>query len=153
MPKNVSDVMARGLEMHLKMNYKYHLWNFSVSCNYVYSHTTDESEYAQQYDSYGRQLIYIPLHHANAFAEVKWMTWSLNYTFELTGERKTSMNDDEFFAYELPCYTLHHISLGKQLNKFRIEFKINNLTDKDYQTVLWRAMPGRSYEIYLEFKL
>ncbi|MBQ8760709.1 MAG: TonB-dependent receptor [Bacteroidales bacterium] len=153
MPKNVSDVMARGLEMHLKMNYKYHLWNFSVSGNYVYSHTTDESEYAQQYDSYGRQLIYIPLHHANAFAEVKWMTWSLNYTFELTGERKTSMNDDEFFAYELPCYTLHHISLGKQLNKFRIEFKINNLTDKDYQTVLWRAMPGRSYEIYLEFKL
>ena len=152
-PKNVSEVMARGLEMHLRMNYKYHLWNFSVSGNYVYSHTTDESEYAQQYDSYGRQLIYIPLHHANAFAEVKWMTWSLNYTFELTGERKTSMNDDEFFAYELPCYTLHHISLGKQLNKFRIEFKINNLTDKDYQTVLWRAMPGRSYEIYLEFKL
>lgn len=153
MPKNVSEVLARGLEMHIRMNYKYHLWNFSVSGNYVYSHTTDESEYAQQYNSFGRQLIYIPLHHANAFAEVKWKSWNLNYTFEFTGERKTSMNDDEFFAYELPYYTLHHISLGKQLNKFRIEFKINNITDNDYQTVLWRAMPGRSYEIYMEFKL
>lgn len=153
MPKNVSEVMARGIEAHLRLNYKYRLWNFSLSGNYVYSHTTDESEYAQQYDAAGKQLIYIPKHHANAFAEIKWKTWNVNYTSEFTGERKTSMNDDDFFAYQLPCYMLHHISFGKQLNRFRIEFKINNLTDNDYQTVLWRAMPGRSYEIYLEFKI
>ena len=153
MPKNVSEVFARGLELHFDANYKYALWSFSLSGNYVYSHTTDESEYAQQYGSNGKQLIYIPLHHANAFAEVKWKTWNLNYTFEFTGERNTSMNDNEFFAYQLPYYMLHHISFGKQLNKFRLELRVNNLTDADYQTVLWRAMPGRSYEIYLEFKL
>lgn len=153
MPRNVSEVLARGAEMHLKMNYSYALWTFSLSGNYVYSHTTDESEYAQQYDSDGKQLIYIPKHHANAFVEVRWKTWNLNYTFEFTGERKTSMNDEEFFAYQLPAYMLHHVSFGKQLHRFRIEFKINNLLNADYQTILWRAMPGRSYEIYLEFKL
>ena len=153
MPKNVSEVLARGCELHVSANYKYALWNFNISGNYVYSRTTDESEYAQQYGSDGKQLIYIPLHHANAFAEVKWKTWNLNYTFEFTGERNTSMNDNEFFAYRLPYYMLHHISFGKQLNKFRLELRVNNLTDADYQTVLWRAMPGRSYEIYLEFKL
>lgn len=153
MPKNVSEVMARGFETHLKMNYSFALWTFSVSGNYVYSHTTDESEYAQQYDANGKQLIYIPKHHANAFAEVRWKSWNMNYTFEFTGERTTSMNDDEFFAYQLPYYILHHISFGKQLNRFRLEFKINNLLNESYQTVLWRAMPGRSYEIYLEFKL
>ena len=153
MPKNVSEVMARGFETHLKMNYSFALWTFSVSGNYVYSHTTDESEYAQQYDANGKQLIYIPKHHANAFAEVRWKSWNMNYTFEFTGERTTSMNDDEFFAYQLPYYTLHHISFGKQLNRFRLEFKINNLLNESYQTILWRAMPGRSYEIYLEFKI
>ncbi len=153
MPKNVSEVMARGFETHLKMNYNFALWTFSVSGNYVYSHTTDESEYAQQYDVNGKQLIYIPKHHANAFAEVRWKSWNMNYTLEYTGERTTSMNDDEFFAYQLPYYILHHISFGKQLNRFRLEFKINNLLNESYQTVLWRAMPGRSYEIYLEFKL
>lgn len=153
MPRNVSEVLARGAEMHLKMNYRYALWTFSLSGNYVYSHTTDESEYAQQYDTDGKQLIYIPKHHANAFVEVRWKTWNLNYTFEFTGERKTSMNDEEFFAYQLPVYMLHHVSFGKQLHRFRIEFKINNLLNADYQTILWRAMPGRSYEIYLEFKL
>ena len=153
MPRNVSEVLACGAEMHLKMNYRYALWTFSLSGNYVYSHTTDESEYAQQYDTDGKQLIYIPKHHANAFVEVRWKTWNLNYTFEFTGERKTSMNDEEFFAYQLPAYMLHHVSFGKQLHRFRIEFKINNLLNADYQTILWRAMPGRSYEIYLEFKL
>ena len=153
MPKNVSEVMARGFETHLKMNYSFALWTFSVSGNYVYSHTTDESEYAQQYDANGKQLIYIPKHHANAFAEVRWKSWNMNYTLEFTGERTTSMNDDEFFAYQLPYYILHHISFGKQLNRFRLEFKINNLLNESYQTVLWRAMPGRSYEIYLEFKI
>ena len=77
----------------------------------------------------------------------------MNYTLEFTGERTTSMNDDEFFAYQLPYYILHHISFGKQLNRFRLEFKINNLLNESYQTILWRAMPGRSYEIYLEFKI
>ena len=153
MPKNVSDVLARGLEIHLSANYRYAFWNFSLSGNYVYSHTTDESEYAQQYDADGKQLIYIPLHHANVFAEVRWKTWNMNYSMEFTGERKTSMNDDEFFAFSLPHYILHHISFGKQINKFRVELRINNLTDADYQTVLWRAMPGCSYEIFLEFKL
>lgn len=153
MPKNVSEVKARGAELHLKANYRYALWNFSVSGNYVYSHTTDESEYAQQFDADGKQLIYIPKHHANAFAEVRWKTWNLNYTFEFTGGRKTSMNEDDFFAYQLPPYALHHLSLGKQLNKFRLELRINNLTDKEYQAILWRAMPGRSYEVYLEFRI
>ena len=152
-PKNVSDVLARGLELHFRANYRYALWYFSLSGNYVYSHTTDESEYAQQYGSDGKQLIYIPLHHANAFAEAKWNTWNMTYSMEFTGERKTSMNDNEFFAYQLPYYMLHHITLGKQLNRFRLELRINNITNEEYQTVLWRAMPGRSYEIYFEFKL
>ena len=152
-PKNVSDVLARGLELHFRASYRYALWDFSLSGNYVYSHTTDESEYAQQYGSNGKQLIYIPLHHANAFAEAKWNTWNMTYSMEFTGERKTSMNDNEFFAYQLPYYMLHHITLGKQLNRFRLELRINNITDEEYQTVLWRAMPGCSYEVYLGFKL
>ena len=152
-PKNVSDVLARGLELHFRASYRYALWDFSLSGNYVYSHTTDESEYAQQYGSNGKQLIYIPLHHANAFAEAKWNTWNMTYSMEFTGERKTSMNDNEFFAYQLPYYMLHHITLGKQLNRFRLELRINNITNEEYQTVLWRAMPGRSYEVYLGFKL
>lgn len=143
-PENVATVIAYGLETHFKVNYDINAWTFSVSGNYVYSHTTDEMEV---------QLIYIPLHHANAFAEVRWATWSLSYTMEYTGERKTSMNPDEFYGFRLKPYMLHHLSLGKRIKSFNIEFKINNLTDVDYMAILWRAMPGRSFEISLNYTL
>lgn len=146
-PENVSTVVAYGAEAHLKMCYLFRDWNFSVSGNYVYSHTTDET------DGRGLQLIYIPLHHANAFAEVKWRTWNLNYTMEFTGERKTSMNTNEYQGFRLLSYTLHHISISKQIVKFNVEFKVNNLTNVDYQAIMWRAMPGRSFEICLNYKL
>ena len=99
------------------------------------------------------QLIYIPLHHANAFAEIRWKTWNISYTMEFTGERKTSMNAQEFYGFRLNPYALHHVSLGKQIGKFNIEFKINNITNVDYMAVLWRAMPGRSFEISVNYKL
>lgn len=142
--ENVSTVTAYGAEIHLKMNYKLGRWNFSVSGNYVYSHTTDEND---------KQLIYIPLHHANAFADIEWKGWNFSYTMEFTGERKTSMNDNEFYGFRLMPYALHHVSVGKHFWKLDIELKINNLTDEDYQAILWRAMPGRSYEVSLNFKL
>ena len=143
-PENVATVVAYGVETHLKLNYDLDNWKFSVSGNYVYSNTTDKR---------GLQLIYIPLHHANAFAEVKWKTWNLNYTVEYTGERKTSMNANEFYGFRLMPYTLHHVALSKQIKKFNIEFKVNNLTDEEYMAILWRAMPGRSYEVSLSYKL
>ena len=144
-PENVATVVAYGTELHLKMNYFISDWNFSVSGNYVYSHTTNKED--------GFQLMYIPLHHANAYAEAKWRTWYLNYTMEYTGRRKTQLDTEEVLAGRLNPYTLHHVAMGKQIRKFTVEFRVNNITNVDYQAVLYRAMPGRSYEISLNYKL
>ncbi len=144
-PENVATVVAYGTELHLKMNYFISDWNFSVSGNYVYSHTTNKED--------GFQLMYIPLHHANAYAEAKWRTWYLNYTMEYTGRRKTQLDTEEVLAGRLNPYTLHHLAMGKQIRKLTVEFRINNITNVDYQAVLYRAMPGRSYEVSLNYKL
>ena len=76
----------------------------------------------------------------------------MGYTIEVTGRRSTSYNEQEFFAYDLPSYVLHHLSIGKQIQKFRIELRCNNLTDKAYQNVIWRAMPGRSFEMMVNYR-
>ena len=149
-PQNVSQVFARGIENHLDFSFTRGSWKCSLSGNYVFTFTTDESENAHSYGILGKQLIYIPRHHGNLFANVRWSTWDLSYTLEVTGIRSTSYAD--FYAFDLPAYVLHHISLGKQWNKFRIELRCNNLTDVDYQNVLWRPMPGRSYEVMLNYR-
>lgn len=152
-PENVAEVQAYGLEFHAGATYKIGDFDFSLSGNYVFSHTADMSDRAEAQNTKGKQLIYIPKHHANAFFSARWKTWNIAYTMEFTGSRNTSMNDDEFFAFQLKPYMLHHLSFGKQINKFNMEMRLNNFTNEDYQAVLWRAMPGISLEVSLGFKL
>ena len=151
-PENVAKVYARGIENHIDAAFVKENWKITLSGNYVYTVTTDESEKAEQQGTKGRQLIYIPRHHANLFLNTQWKTWNVSYTFEFTGRRSTSYSEQQFFAYDLPPYTLHHIAIGKQIKKFRIELRCNNLLDTDYQNVIWRAMPGRSFEVMVEFR-
>ena len=149
-PENVAMVFARGIENHIDAAFVKENWKVIMSGNYVFTVTTDESEKAHLQGISGKQLIYIPRHHGNLFVETRWKTWSLSYTLEATGSRSTSYADEE--TYPLRAYYLHHVALGKQLKRFRIELRCNNLTDKDYQNVIWRAMPGRSFEVMAEYK-
>ncbi len=151
-PQNVALVFARGLENHLDIRYQRGDWKASLSGNYVFTFTTDESENAQHYGMLGKQLIYIPRHHGNVFANLRWKTWDLSYTVEVTGLRSISYASSSYPFDELPSYVLHHAALGKQLGKFRVELRCNNLADKDYQNVVWRAMPGRSFEVMANFR-
>lgn len=149
-PQNVAKVFARGIENHWDIGYVKGDWKASLSGNYVFTFTTDESERAKNYGILGKQLIYIPRHHGNLFADVHWKTWEARYTLEVTGHRNTSYaNSDRF---NLDPYVLHHVAVGKQWRKFRVELRCNNLTNKDYQNVIWRAMPGRSYEVMVNYK-
>ena len=151
-PENVSKVFARGIENHIDVAFVKGDWKVTLSGNYVFTVTTDESEKAVQQGTIGKQLIYIPRHHANFFLNAQWKTWNIGYTVEATGRRSTSYSENQFFAYDLPSYTLHHVAIGKQIKKFRIELRCNNLFDKDYQNVIWRAMPGRSFEVMASFR-
>lgn len=153
-PENVALVFARGIETHFDLTFTLaNDWKLSTSGNYVFTLTTDQSDQALLNNTYGKQLIYIPRHHANMFVAVIWKTWNLNYTLEITGRRSTSYDDEVFFAYDLKPYVLHHVALGKQIRKFKVELRCNNLTNRDYQNVLWRAMPGRSWEVLVQYKL
>jgi iron complex outermembrane receptor protein len=149
-PENVAWVIARGVENHIDISYKKGDWQWSLSGNYVFTVTTDESENAENNGIKGRQLIYIPRHHGNLFANLRWTTWDLSYTLEMTGSRSTSYADYETFP--LRAYVLHHLALGKQLDRFRFELRCNNFTNVSYQNVIWRAMPGRSFEIMVNYK-
>jgi len=148
-PENVALVFARGIENHVDASFVKGDWKVSLSGNYVFTITTDESETAIAQGINGKQLIYIPRHHGNLFLNGQWKTWNMSYTMEMTGRRSTSYADEETFPL-LP-YTLHHVAIGKQMKQFRVELRCNNVTNRDYQNVIWRAMPGRSFELMLNY--
>ncbi len=83
--------------------------------NYAYTRTTDESRVAQLENTQGRQLIYIPVHHANMMYKMSFNNWDFQYILAFTGARNTSLNQEEFYGFKLPSYTLHHLVVSKKL--------------------------------------
>ncbi len=156
-PENIAHVHARGIETSLRLLGSIKKVDYQLRANYAYTHTTDESDLAKEKGFSGQQLIYVPVHNANGFAHLVYdgiyLRWSVNYT----GERKTTMNSTDTFPDVLPDYWLNDISLGKlwKMKKIGVELKgkANNVFNVSYQAILWRAMPGRNYEISLRFLL
>lgn len=81
------------------------------------------------------------------------MNWTLSYV----GERNTSLNQDTDQYSILPSYLLNNLTVGKKFYWKRtlldLRFSVNNIFNENYQAILWRAMPGRNYEVVLKFEL
>lgn len=150
-PENVALVFARGIENHVEASWQGNDWKCSISGNYVFTVTSDESPMAELQGTKGKQLIYIPKHHGNAFFFAQWRTWDAGYTLEATGARNTSFSTTHF-TRALKPYVIHHLSVGKRFSRLHVELRCGNLADKAYQNVIWRPMPGRSFEIKLHYR-
>ncbi len=156
-PENIARVLARGMEVSVKITGTSKKWRYRLSGEYAWTVTTDESRLAKEEGYNGRQLIYIPVHHGNMFLYINFTGWSFSLNTLITGERKTTMNKQESFSNNLPAYLLNDMQVGKKWRfddvAFHLLFKINNLFDVQYQAVLWRAMPGRNFEVELKLDL
>ena len=152
-PLNISHVFARGIEFHFETQTNISKVNISLSGNYMFTLTTDESQVAKLENISGRQLIYIPKHHGNLFLNLGYRKFLFTYTIEMTGKRTTSPDGEDLYTGVLPAYMLHNASISKNIGAFDLAFKVNNLYNKSYQAVMWRAMPGRNFEFLLRYKL
>jgi iron complex outermembrane receptor protein len=156
-PENISDVYARGLEASFNFSGNIGKLNYKILSGYSFTRTTIESPVAKIEGFSGTQLIYIPVHSANAlfYGNLKgyFASWGLNYI----GQRTTTMDAEKNYSNTLPAYLLHNFSLGKgfPFQKFGLElrFKINNVFDVEYQSIQWRPMPGRNYEFFIKINL
>jgi outer membrane cobalamin receptor len=156
-PANISQVLARGLDWHTHLQGKAGPVSYKLLLNYAFTLTTDESPVARFENSAGKQLIYIPRHHGNAFIHLAYKKMHLQWSTSYTGRRSTSLNQHQSFTAVLPAYTLHQLSIGRQLvssfGSFTLDFRIQNIFNKDYQAVLWRPMPGRHFEGSIRYGL
>lgn len=155
--QNVEKVHSRGLESRISFSGKTTDLFYKFSINYSLNKSTNESKKAIEGNYSGRQLIYIPLHSGNMFVYGSYKGYNLTLTNQIIGERNTSLDEQSYYSNTLPAYSLTNISIGKNIkfDKFSldIKFKVNNLFDKSYQAILWRAMPGRNYEVFIAIKI
>lgn len=153
---NIKKVFARGIEWNLKHHLDFYKhWKLKTIANYAFTATTNINATESVDLSRGKQLIYIPRHTANLMIGINYKSWEFNMDNSIIGKRyTTSTNVESDYELILSAYSLTNLSLEKgfQWKKFNanIAFRIENVFNANYMSVLWRPMPGRYYSINLQ---
>lgn len=154
-PSNIELVHSYGVELksdlQMQLSRDLHL---NVSATYSWTPSIDYGRNLSEADrSYGKQLVYIPLHSAAATATLGWRKWSLLYKWCYYSERYTMTSNDIMLTGTLPQYFMNNITLEKGFStrwaELSLKGSVNNLFDEEYLSVLSRPMPGINFEIFL----
>ncbi len=146
-PENISEVASRGIEAGINSTFAYWKSNLDLNVTYNFCKATYQKEINPNGSSFGKQLIYTPVHTLNASIRLERNRFYFSYLFNFTGRRYLGKENTEY----MPGYNLSNIFLGKsfQLKDFNLslQIEINNLFDLDYQSIAYRPMPGRNFGI------
>ncbi len=153
-PLNVKRVLSRGLEFSSRLNGFWGQLGYSVSANYAYTSSVNYGDPLVWGDeSYGKQLVYVPLHSGNVISNLSFRDFFVTWQHNTFSERFTTSSNDVSKRNRLYPYYMNDVSVGKrvQLNKVTLstELKVFNLFNETYHTVLYRPMPGRNYHLLL----
>ncbi|MGD2033453.1 MAG: TonB-dependent receptor, partial [Bacteroidales bacterium] len=164
---NVKKVKSYGLEFNLQTTLQLNTIKFLLHSNYAFTKTLNYGEPLTSADeSKGMQLPFIPVHSGNLLFSMYYRRFYGKFQYQYYGIRhllssnKAALEDDSgFFGVEAsdnPFYRLypHHIkhaSAGKIFKwgkmEFETEFKVYNLFNEVYRSVLSRPMPKRNYSV------
>jgi iron complex outermembrane receptor protein len=152
-PENIREVHSRGFEISGKTTVKLSKVQFKISEGYTYAASTNEKQINVYDNSYKKQLIYIPLHRIYISGSLSFKGYSFAYNHNFTGIRYTTSDNKN----ELPAYNTGNLSIGKRLHlkkqKLNFQFAIDNLWNTDYQVIENYPMPGRNYNLSINFYL
>jgi iron complex outermembrane receptor protein len=156
--RNIEHVHAEGLEYFLSLKGKFNQITYAFNGNYAFSRSVnlgDPEVWGD--DSYGKQLVYVPLHSGNVMIKLGYKKFSLAWQHNSYGERFTTSSNDVTKRDWLYPYFMNDLSFGREFKlkktELTAEFKIYNLFNEVYHTVLYRPMPKRNYTILLLIKI
>ncbi len=135
--QNVGQVKTFGLELELSKTWALsNDWNIELLPNYTYLHTSFNEERKSKY------LANHPNHEVNVLLGVQSDRVGFNWTNQWVSRNQEAL---EKINAEVPhTYLVSNINLDLRLwDKLKIEGRVNNLFDTDYQEILGAQMPNR----------
>lgn len=153
-PENKKSVWARGLESSVKVDYRADNWGFSGKILYHFTRSTvEEIRDDEDPELLGKQLIYVPLHTANAYFSISYKNTFFSYNHHLTGKRYPTTDNRQEDA--LAAFQLGDISFGQSFEfqgwAASLNLKLQNIWNESYEVLAARPMPLRNYQ--LEFRV
>ncbi len=147
---NVKHVFTRGTELNLNLKGDLGILKYNLKGNYGFTRTTDEEK---ESESLGKQLIYIPKHVGNIQLFLEREAYSASISFHKTGSRFATTIEEK----PISPYFFMDLGIGKifkiQQHSLGLNFRVNNVLNKQYQIIQFRAMPGRNFSLSINLKL
>lgn len=157
-PRNIQRVLSKGIESSVQLLGKVSKLKYRLSGSYAYTSAVNYGDPLIWGDaSFGKQLVYIPEHSGNALVNLSLGTFFLSYQFNAYSERYTTSSNNVTRRDWLYPYFMNDMAVGKSFQLKRLtlsaEFKVYNLFNESYHSILYRPMPGRNYYLTLVFKI
>lgn len=157
-PRNIRRVLSTGVEYNLQVQGTTGEFTYKLSTTYAY---TSSVSYGDQLvwgdESYGKQLVYIPLHSGNIMTRLEWGNFFFAYQYNAYSERYTTSSNDLSRRDWLYPYFMNDISAGSTFRmknlEGSLELKVYNLFNESYHSVLYRPMPGRNFQVIMMIKI
>lgn len=157
-PRNIKRVLSKGLESNVELTGRFGKLDYKVIGSYAYTRSINYGDKLVWGDkSYGKQLVYIPVHSGNMMVKLTFRKCFITYQNTSYSQRYTTSSNDVTRRDWLYPYFMNDMTLGKELSlkkvSFSAELKIYNLFNETYHSVLYRPMPGRNFLLQLMIKL
>ncbi len=144
-PVNIDEVESYGVEIDL--DYEKEWKNQAITWNNNYAYTISEDKERD------KQLIYVPFHKVTSSMSYRYGRFSAFYQLLYNGSVFiTTDNTREIDGYDVSNVGLVYTYLKTEANEFAVNFRANNIYNRNYQNVGFRPMPNRNYQIQLTFK-
>ena len=144
-PVNIDEVESYGVELGVTYKKQWNNHTLLLQNNYAYTVSEDKER--------EKQLIYVPFHKATSSISYGYKRFSMFYQLLYNGAVFiTTDNSREIEGYDVSNTGVSFAYLKSQNKEFTVDFRVNNIYNRNYQNVGFRPMPNRNYQIQLIFK-
>ncbi len=153
-PVNIDMVETNGIEADVSLNFNIGLSKHLINQMFTYtSASVKKTLSGENTNVINKQLIYVPKNQYNICYQIRLKNFYLTYTFNNISNRYTQTDN---LAW-LNAYSISDILVGYQYSIAKIngnlEMRVNNLFDEKYESVKDFPMPGRSFQLSVNFDL
>lgn len=152
-PQNLQQVHNRGAEWESKYLWKKENESYQIQYGGSFILASNEVQKNTQDQSVGKQLIYVPFWKNYVALSYHYKNLGLSYRHSFTGGRYTSTDNESFLApYSTGDIDIAY-TLSLKQNEFTASFGVQNIGNSYYESIEWRPMPGRYFQLSLLYKL
>ncbi|MEZ4879364.1 MAG: TonB-dependent receptor plug domain-containing protein [Chitinophagales bacterium] len=153
-PMNIQQTHYYGNEFSVLLQNKFSASKINIWLNYNFNQSIIlKNEISPEYNK--NYIPYKPMHTLKSDINYQTKNFTIGWNVLFNSQRFTTTSNDDFLA--LPKYTLHNLYLQYEYNfkqsALAFQINVNNITNKDYESVRNYAQPKRNLNISITYKI